>query len=186
MQKACSLCLRPAKNKYTFYFTSASTCHCGPGLYRCSDGETCFSPAKVCDGSPDCPSGEDETNCCMYENNNVALLMCVRVCVGVCLSFLCLFGEFRCLFLLIYVYRHQSLKVYVRYAMHVSFWIRVHVFQLLYACVARAGTCVRTRTFALIVQKSAMEVKTAQTAMTKLTAVSLFVVLLFVRKFQHR
>ena len=100
--------------------------------------------------------------------------MCARACGCVCFSFLCLFDEFRNLFLLICAYRHQSSGVDVRYAMHVSFWIRVHVFQLLYACVARAGTCVRTRTFALIVQKSAMEPKTAQTAMTKHTAVSFF------------
>jgi len=46
--------------------TLASTCHCGPGLYRCREGMKCLSPAKVCDGEADCPHGEDEVNCCMY------------------------------------------------------------------------------------------------------------------------
>jgi len=45
-------------------------------------------------------------------------------------------------------------------------------FKLPCACVARADTCVQTRTFALNVQKSVMETKTAQTAMTKFTVVS--------------
>ena len=59
-------------NKRT-YNPLASTCHCGPGLYRCHDGVKCLSPAKVCDGEADCPHGEDEVNCCMYLDYNLVL-----------------------------------------------------------------------------------------------------------------
>ena len=42
---------------------SAPVCMCGEGRYLCEDSNLCLDRTKVCDGSEDCPNGDDETYC---------------------------------------------------------------------------------------------------------------------------
>lgn len=36
---------------------------CEEGRYVCANARQCIEMAKVCDGTPDCPLGDDEKSC---------------------------------------------------------------------------------------------------------------------------
>lgn len=36
---------------------------CSPGQYVCANARQCVEQARVCDGTPDCPLGDDEKSC---------------------------------------------------------------------------------------------------------------------------
>lgn len=58
---------------FLFFFSTESGHHeCYPGEWACPGSGHCIPIGKVCDGTADCPEGEDETNitagrhCSMY------------------------------------------------------------------------------------------------------------------------
>lgn len=48
---------------------------CKEGQYVCANARQCLDMGKVCDGTPDCPLGDDEKSCValaeQLENNEV-------------------------------------------------------------------------------------------------------------------
>lgn len=65
MWYGCKHCL-PKVNRYSDYeinllFNFAEWCE--EGQYVCANARQCIEMARVCDGTPDCPLGDDEKSC---------------------------------------------------------------------------------------------------------------------------
>lgn len=54
------------KKKLSQLLISAYNCDLSKEKFLCSDNSTCIPVKNVCDGSPDCPKGDDESSSCHF------------------------------------------------------------------------------------------------------------------------